>query len=318
MPCKFYLLAYCDITKLLLEANKYRIRSKLRICKDCCELWPVTATNSETPIERWSLCNIVSWGSNNRGIRFVVLSDQIVPQKYGSSKIVKMRFSYQFSTFHGAEIVACLKRLTGALASELQKAMETRTPQEADNTTTATKPQELTSASSLEAKPPPPQLTMQTGQNVFQRSYSNLLADEAGVPIDVMKEALHQEGRDASKKRTVLSAAERIWNSRKERQKQLAVASSDKPASTASTSTQSAGLGMLNLQRSYSNLLADEAGVPIEVMKEALNQEGRGETGRVGVKREPTVISAAQRIYNSRSQHSLPHKWESRSSAAAV
>ena len=28
VPCKFYLLAYCDITKLLLEANKYRIRSK--------------------------------------------------------------------------------------------------------------------------------------------------------------------------------------------------------------------------------------------------------------------------------------------------
>merc|ERR1712166_957830 len=50
----------------------------------------------------------------------------------------------------------------------------------------------------------------------FRRTYSSLLADEAGVPIDIMKEALKEEGRDESAKPRVMSAAQRIWNSRGE------------------------------------------------------------------------------------------------------
>ena len=48
----------------------------------------------------------------------------------------------------------------------------------------------------------------------FRRTYSSLLADEAGVPIDIMKEALNEEGRAESAKPRVMSAAQRIWNSR--------------------------------------------------------------------------------------------------------
>jgi len=47
-------------------------------------------------------------------------------------------------------------------------------------------------------------------QPVFQRSYSVLCADEAGVPLEVMKEVLAIEGRDESIKPQVLSAAQRI------------------------------------------------------------------------------------------------------------
>jgi len=49
----------------------------------------------------------------------------------------------------------------------------------------------------------------------LQRSYSTLLADEAGLPLDIMKEALTIEGRDESAKPKVLSAAQRIFNSRR-------------------------------------------------------------------------------------------------------
>ena len=51
-------------------------------------------------------------------------------------------------------------------------------------------------------------------QPVFQRSYSALCADEAGVPIELMQEVLATEGRDESVKPRVLSAAQRIWSSR--------------------------------------------------------------------------------------------------------
>ena len=47
-------------------------------------------------------------------------------------------------------------------------------------------------------------------QPAFQRSYSVLCADEAGVPLEVMKEVLAIEGRDESIKHEVLSAAQRI------------------------------------------------------------------------------------------------------------
>ena len=46
------------------------------------------------------------------------------------------------------------------------------------------------------------------------RSYSTLLANETGVPIDIIKEALVEEGRDESDKPKVLSAAQRIFSSR--------------------------------------------------------------------------------------------------------
>jgi len=55
----------------------------------------------------------------------------------------------------------------------------------------------------------------ENGQPRFRRSYSALCADEAGVPIDVIKEVLVEEGRDESATPRVLSAAQRIWESRK-------------------------------------------------------------------------------------------------------
>jgi len=107
----------------------------------------------------------------------------------------------------------------------------------------------------------------------FRRSYSSLLADEAGMPIDIMKAALEEAGRDEAAKPQVLSTAQRIWNSRGE------------PAA-------------YQFKRTYSNLLADEAEVPIEVMKQALEEEGRDEAAK------PQVLSTAQRIWNSRRAHS--------------
>merc|ERR1711957_47963 len=108
----------------------------------------------------------------------------------------------------------------------------------------------------------------------FRRSYSSLLADEAGMPIEVMKQALEEEGRDESAKPQVLSTAQRIWNSRA-------------PAPAVP----------YHFLRTYSNLLADEAAVPIDVIKQALAQEGRDESAK------SQVLSTAQRIWNSRSEH---------------
>ena len=48
----------------------------------------------------------------------------------------------------------------------------------------------------------------------FRRTYSGFLAVEAGVPVDIMKEALAVEGRDEAAKPRVISAAQRIWSSR--------------------------------------------------------------------------------------------------------
>ena len=139
----------------------------------------------------------------------------------------------------------------------------------------------------------------------LRRSYSTLLADETGVPIDIMQEALAEEGRDESDKPKVLSAAQRIFNSRlhaggsvttrfKRRQ-------SVSPTSLGGSLTQrkqllvvSADEKMASLCRSYSTLLANEAGVPIDIMQEALVEEGRDESDK------PKVLSAAQRIYSSR------------------
>ena len=48
----------------------------------------------------------------------------------------------------------------------------------------------------------------------FERTYSATLADEAGVPIDLMKKVLDTEGREDESKSKVLSSAQNIWNSR--------------------------------------------------------------------------------------------------------
>jgi len=47
---------------------------------------------------------------------------------------------------------------------------------------------------------------------VFRRSYSALCADEAGVPIEVMKEVLTKEGRDEASKLSVLAIAQSTLN----------------------------------------------------------------------------------------------------------
>jgi len=52
------------------------------------------------------------------------------------------------------------------------------------------------------------------GHPMFARTYSDLCADEAGVPLDVMKEVLSKEGRDEAIKPYVLSTAKEIWSSR--------------------------------------------------------------------------------------------------------
>merc|ERR1712166_206415 len=48
----------------------------------------------------------------------------------------------------------------------------------------------------------------------FRRTYSSLLAEEAGVPIEIMKEALVVEGRDEAARPKAVSAAQLIWSSR--------------------------------------------------------------------------------------------------------
>ena len=135
------------------------------------------------------------------------------------------------------------------------------------------------------------------------RSYSTLLANETGVPIDIIKEALVEEGRDESDKPKVLSAAQRIFSSRLHAggpvtmrfKRRLSV----NPANLGRCSTHmkhqvSADKNMASLCRSYSTLLANETGVPIDIIKEALVEEGRDESDK------PKVLSAAQRIFSSR------------------
>ena len=47
----------------------------------------------------------------------------------------------------------------------------------------------------------------------LRRSYSALCAEEADVPIGIMREALAEEGRDKAAKTKAVSGAQRIWNS---------------------------------------------------------------------------------------------------------
>jgi len=110
----------------------------------------------------------------------------------------------------------------------------------------------------------------------LQRTYSNLLSAEAGLPIGILREALYQEGREPSAKRQVLSAAQKIWNSRRV------------------TRDATPKFDQTLFRRTYSDICAEEAGVPIEVIQEVLSKEGRDESAR------PRVLSAAQRIWNSR------------------
>jgi len=53
-----------------------------------------------------------------------------------------------------------------------------------------------------------------TKQPMFQRSYSALCAEEAGVPLDVIQEVLTREGRVESDRARVLLAAQEVLNSR--------------------------------------------------------------------------------------------------------
>ena len=53
-----------------------------------------------------------------------------------------------------------------------------------------------------------------TEQPMFQRSYSALCAEEAGVPLDVIQEVLTREGRVESDRARVLLAAQEVLNSR--------------------------------------------------------------------------------------------------------
>ena len=110
----------------------------------------------------------------------------------------------------------------------------------------------------------------------LQRTYSNLLSAEAGLPIDILREALSQEGREPSAKRRILSTAQRIWNSRQQRHHA------------------NAEFDQTLFRRTYSDICAEEAGVPIEVVQEVLSKEGRDESAK------PRVLSAAQRIWNLR------------------
>jgi len=119
--------------------------------------------------------------------------------------------------------------------------------------------------------------TAKSALQTLQRSYSALCADEASVPIGIMKEVLAEEGRDETSRAKVMSAAQHIWKS--------------KVRSAAQRICRKAVPVVPTLQRSYSELCADEAGVPIGIMKQVLTKEGRDESAK------PRVLSAAQRIW---------------------
>merc|ERR1712195_26226 len=109
----------------------------------------------------------------------------------------------------------------------------------------------------------------------LSRSYSNLLAAEAGLPIETMRQALSQESRELSAKPQVLSAAQRIWSSRSG--VSATPAAAEQPA----------------FERTYSWECSDEIGVPIGVVQEVLTQHGRDTA-------KPRVLSMAQKIWTSR------------------
>ena len=155
------------------------------------------------------------------------------------------------------------------------------------------KDQVLSSAQRIWDSREPPFGCGESVLQTFQRSYSALCAEEAGVPIGIIQEVLAEEGRDESGRAKVMSAAQRIWNSRQ----------STSPPSCAATEDVTIEAVAPILQRSYSALCAEEAGVPIEIMKEVLNNAGR----KVEIKQR--VLSAAQRIWNSRATtHNLSPK----------
>ena len=87
---------------------------------------------------------------------------------------------------------------------------------------------------------------------------------------------MSQEGREPSAKPQVLSAAQRIWNSRPG--VSATPAAAEQPA----------------FERTYSWECADEIGVPIGVVQEVLTRQGRDRTAK------PRVISMAQKIWSSR------------------
>jgi len=126
-------------------------------------------------------------------------------------------------------------------------------------------------------------VTVESDTPLLQRSYSALCADEAGVPIFFMKEALQSFGRDETVKAEVMSAAQRIWKSR-----QPESPSSPKRIATEELDLDSA---LQSLERSYSTLCAKEAGVPLGIMQKVMIKEGRDESAKA------KVMSVAQMIW---------------------
>ena len=135
-----------------------------------------------------------------------------------------------------------------------------------------------------------------------QRSYSDLLSTEAGLTINTIREACLEyemeagvDPRNPSAKDQILSTAQRIWNSRQPKSPDAVTRS---PVHLVFRRTHSALAvdenGQPRFRRSYSALCAAEAGVPIDVIKEVLVEEGRDESAT------PRVLSAAQRIWESR------------------
>jgi len=308
----------------------------LKVFTDCCELWLGGTEESKHPIDRWPMCNIVSWGNNTSAVRFVVLSDELVPADASDSPatIVRTRATYDFETTQGAQIAQCLKNITSPLAEELRKHMKHKTvaathPEAGKHGDLATTPpgkvKRAFESDSIQREdkvieaqgPTPAQLRAErfpkksnttaavpapspierseplppdvAQSNAFQRSYSTLLSTEAGLPIDTLRLALSQEGREPSAKNQVLSAAQRIHASRQNKAEH-AVAARDVTIDFVQPV----------FKRSYSALCADEAGVPIDVMREVLTKDGRDESAK------PQVLSAAQRIWNSRAMTDEP------------
>ena len=91
-----------------------------KINQDRAELWPKGYDeDDDEPIERWALCNIISWGHNAIGLRIMVLR---------SSCSDRLRTTYDFKTTDGAVIVAILKRVTSGMASDLRNARAKNAP----------------------------------------------------------------------------------------------------------------------------------------------------------------------------------------------
>lgn len=106
----------------------------MKLLRDRAEIF-ADRDDGNVPLARWSLCNILSWGHNQAGVRLVVSSEQpcgvaknaAPPQK---AVIRLICTTYDFRTSQGAEIATCLKQNSSVLCDELRAAQALRKAEE--------------------------------------------------------------------------------------------------------------------------------------------------------------------------------------------